>query len=86
MGLGKELVKRTNKIALEKGCSHVYVQATSIYSQRIFQKLSFQVLHEMPYDHEDFVDQDGNPFFQNMGEHKTEQVLVCDLKNFDFSS
>ena len=25
MGLGKELIKQTNKIALEKGCSHVYI-------------------------------------------------------------
>ena len=33
MGLGKELIKQTNKIALDKGCSHVYIAATSIYSQ-----------------------------------------------------
>ena len=85
MGLGKELIKRTNQIALDHGCSHVYICASSIYSQRIFQKLSFEILHEMPYDHEDFVDRDGNQFFQDMREHKTAQVVVCDLKKFDFS-
>ena len=31
MGLGKELIKRANKIGLEKGCSHVYIAATSIH-------------------------------------------------------
>ena len=86
MGLGKELIKRTNKIALDKECSHVYLKATSIYSQRIFQKMSFQILHEMPYDHEDFVDNDGNPYFKETGEHKIQQVMICDLRNFDFSS
>lgn len=85
MGLGKELIKRTNQIALDKGCSHVYICATSLYSQRIFQKLSFQVLHEMPYDHEDFVDKDGKPFFQDMREHKMCQVVICDLNSFDFT-
>ena len=85
MGLGKELIKRTNQIALDKGCSHVYICTTSLYSQKIFLKLSFQVLHEMPYDHEDFVDRDGKPFFQDMREHKMCQVVICDLNSFDFT-
>ena len=48
--------------------------------------MSFQILHEMPYDHEDFVDNDGNPYFKETGEHKIQQVMICDLRNFDFSS
>ena len=84
MGLGKELIKRTNKIALDKGCSHVYIAATSIYSQGIFKKLAFQILHEKPY--EDFMDRDGkSPFFTDMREHKSCQVVLCDLEKFDFS-
>ena len=37
--LGKELISRTMKMAQERGCSHVYILATSLYSQRIFQNL-----------------------------------------------
>ena len=39
LGLGKELISRTMKIAKERECSHVYILATSLYSQRIFQTL-----------------------------------------------
>ena len=83
MGLGKELIKQTNKIALDKGCSHVYIAATSIYSQAIFRKTGFKILHQRPYD--EFMDRDGKtPFFTDMREHKSCQVVLVDLKEFDF--
>ena len=83
MGLGKELIKQTNKIALDKGCSHVYIAATSIYSQAIFRKTGFKILHQRPYD--EFMDRDSKtPFFTDMREHKSCQVVLVDLKEFDF--
>ena len=82
MGLGKELIKRTLKIGKEKDCSHCYILASSIYSQRIFKDLGFQVLHEEAYD--EFHDKNGEIFFKDMREHKTCQVVLYDLNNIDF--
>merc|ERR1711935_306562 len=67
LGLGKELIKRTNVIAKEKGCSHVYIAASSIYSQAIFKKCNFQVLHEAKY--EGVKHKDGTELFKDMREH-----------------
>ena len=42
MGLllvAKELISKTMKMAQERGCEHVYILATSLYSPRIFPKL-----------------------------------------------
>ena len=78
MGLGKELIRRSMDLAHKRGCSHVYILATSIYSQRIFRDFKFTILQEMPY--EDFLDRDGHScFFQNMNEHKTAQVVLYEL-------
>ena len=80
MGLGNELIKRTMDLAKNQGCSHVYVMATGIYSQRIFKNLNFQILREMAYD--DFLDRDGKtPFFKNMNEHKTCQIILYEFLN-----
>merc|ERR1739848_872652 len=83
MGIGKELVMRTNAIAKEQGCSHVYIAASSKYSQAIFKKLNFDVLHEK--DYEGYKGKDGSEFFKNMQEHKTVQVVLLDLSNFSIS-
>ena len=77
MGLGKELIERTNVIGKEKGCSHVYISASSVYSQAIFKKCNFQVLHEAKY--EGVKHKDGTELFKDMREHKTLQVVLFDL-------
>ena len=77
LGLGTELIKRTNAIAKEQGCSHVYICASSFYSQAIFKKLKFYVLHELLY--EGYKNNKGSDFFIDMGEHKSCQMVVFDL-------
>ena len=62
--------------------------ATGKYSQAIFKKLNFEVLHELNY--EGFIGKDGTDFFKNMQEHKgTFHVLIPLTKRFsqrDFST
>ena len=70
--------RRTNDLAKEKGCSHVYIFATSVYSQHIFKSLNFQVLREL--DYETYKDKNGSEFFKGMQEHKSAQIVVFDLK------
>ena len=77
LGLGTELILRTNAIAKEQDCSHVYICASSMYSQAIFKKLNFQVLHEQMYG--EYKNPDGSELFIDMREHKCCQVVVFDL-------
>ena len=79
LGLGKELIERTNAIAKEKGCSHVYIAASSKYSQAIFKKMNFEVLHETDYD--GFKGRNGEEIFKDLKEHKTCQIVLFDLSN-----
>ena len=73
-GLGMELIKRGHKLAERAGCRQTYVMATSIYSQKIFSKLGYKILHEVQYsDHE--KDRRGRPFLDNVGEHVSIQIL-----------
>lgn len=74
-GLGLEMIKRGQKLAKKAGCSHTYVTATGMVSQRIFQKLGYKVLHEVKYaDYE--KDRKGRPFLDDHGEHSVLQVVV----------
>ena len=61
----------------------MYIAASSKYSQAIFKKLNFDVLHEK--DYEGYKGKDGSEFFKNMQEHKTVQVVLLDLSNFSIS-
>ena len=79
LGLGKELIERSYAIAKEKGCSHVYIAASSKYSQAIFKKLNFEVLHEENYG--DAEGPNGTKLFKDMREHKSIQIIVFDLSN-----
>ena len=77
-GLGAELLRRGYKIAKESGCKYTYVLATSLYSQRIFQKLGgVRVLHEARYENYRF-DKRGRPFLVDTGVHEVIQVLAID--------
>ena len=46
-GLGKELVKRSHKLAEKAGCSHTYILATGMFSQRIFSSLDYKLIFEV---------------------------------------
>ena len=80
MGLGKELILRSMKMAQDLQCSHIYILATSLYSQAIFRKLQYQVVNQVAYD--DFKDKNGKIFFKDMKEHKNCQIVTYDMKNF----
>ena len=82
LGLGKELVTRTNQMAKNRGCSHVYVEATGMYSQAIFKKLNFQVLHETQY--EGVKHKDGSELFKDTREHKVHQIIALDLSQIEY--
>ena len=78
LGLGKELIRQTLDLAKNRDCSHVYIGASSLYSQRIFKDFNFVILHEVAYD--DFLDRDGKTcFFKDMREHKTFQAVCYEL-------
>lgn len=79
LGLGKELLKRSMDMARNLHCSHMYVLATSCYSQAIFKKLNFDILTQVEY--EKFMDSNGTPFFQDMREHVFCEIVVFDLEN-----
>ena len=79
LGLGSELIQRTNVYAKKWNCSHVYIGASSKYSQAIFKKIGFDVLHEAQYS--GFKGKDGTDLFKDMREHKVCQVVLLDLKN-----
>ena len=84
LGLGKELIRRTNNLAKDKGCSYVYILATSLYSQKIFRSLNFQVHSEKEY--ETCKNKDGSNFFKDMQVHKSAQLVVLDLSNWCFAN
>ena len=50
MGLGTELIKQTNKNALDKGCSHVYIAATSVYSQGYLYVFCWALYCDLSFD------------------------------------
>ena len=84
LGLGSELTQRTNVIAKKWDCSHVYIGASSKYSQAIFKKIGFDVLHEAQYS--GFKGKEGSDLFKDMREHKVCQVVLLDLQNVSETS
>ena len=84
LGIGKELIQQTMTLARDKGCTLVYILATSIYSQRIFANLKFDILNEFEYD--EFKDENGKIFFKDMREHTTAQLVAFDLSTFSVSN
>ena len=80
LGLGKELIQQTMALGRDKGCTLVYVLATSIYSQRIFSYFKFDIVNEFEYD--EFKNENGEIFFKDMREHKTAQIVAFDLSTF----
>ena len=74
-GLGTELVRRAHQLAVKAGCSHTYIFSTGRFSQRIFQNLGYQIMHEIKYaDYE--KDKRGRPFLDNHGDHTVLQVVA----------
>ncbi|XP_023330469.1 uncharacterized protein LOC111702897 [Eurytemora carolleeae] len=71
-GLGTKLVERSLEIAKEYGCEYQYVFATGIYSNRVFDKLGFDVRSEVVYA--DFKDKEGKLLLSNTAPHDRVKV------------
>ena len=77
-GLGKEMIRQTMAMAKELQCSHVYILATSIYSQNIFNSIGFEIISNVPYA--DILDRDGtSPLLKDTREHKNVQIVTYNL-------
>jgi len=48
-GLGTEVVRRSEKLAAELGCTYTYAHVTGIYSQMVFKKLDHTILTSLDY-------------------------------------
>ena len=75
-GLGSKLVQKSIEYAKELGCSHMYVMATGIYSQKIFQNHNFNLINKKEYAN--YKDNSGNVII-NDEIHNSVQILALRL-------
>ena len=74
-GFGEKLIKLSHRLAENAGCDFTYIMASGKYSQAIFKKLGYKVIHERNYA--DFEqDRKGRPFLNDHGEHSVIQVVI----------
>lgn len=66
-GLGTALVLKSEKVAMQKGCTHAYVKVTGKYSYKIFDKLDYSLENTVLYD--DFRDSNGELYLKDCREH-----------------
>jgi len=76
-GLGTELIRQSMQVARERGCKAMYLMATGMYSQRIFQKLDFRILNE--YNYEDLKYDNGEIIIWDSREHTKGQIVCKEL-------
>jgi len=73
-GLGTELVRRTEALAKENGCTHTYAIVSSKYSSPIFDRLGHTMVKSLAYA--DFVDSNGEVYLKDTREHTEARVYV----------
>jgi len=66
-GLGTELVRRSEQVARDRGCTHTYAIVTGIYSAKIFDKLGHTLVKAVKYA--DFKDKHGELYLKDTREH-----------------
>jgi len=66
-GLGTELVKRADALALQLGCSHRYVICSGLYSQKVFRNQNWTNIESFAYA--DFKDENGEEYLKDTREH-----------------
>ena len=77
-GLVAELVRRSMRLAEEKGCEYTYILATGEYSARVFAKLGFTVAKEHRYA--DIRLDNGEEMLRDTREHTTARVVYKKLE------
>jgi len=73
-GLGSELVRRTEALAKERGCSHTYAMVTGNYSAIAFDRLGHTLVKAVPYA--EFRDARGELYLGDTREHKECRLYV----------
>jgi len=66
-GLGTELVRRSDVLAKERGCSYTYALVTGNYSAKIFDREGHTLLKALVYS--DFKDSSGELYLKDTREH-----------------
>ena len=67
-GLGTEIVRRSERLAADLGCTHTVAAVTGVYSKRIFTKLGHTTLTSLDYD--DFIrNENGELYLKDTREH-----------------
>ena len=66
-GLGTEMVRRTEELSKELGCTHSFVFVTGKYSQRVFERSGYKEINRLVYD--DFRMENGELFLKDTREH-----------------
>jgi len=70
-GLGGELVKRSEELSKQRGCTHAIAITTGKYSKIAFERQGYTILNTLQY--RTFVDSKGEPYLKDTREH-TEAV------------
>ncbi|KAL3276615.1 hypothetical protein HHI36_011987 [Cryptolaemus montrouzieri] len=61
MGIGNELVKSSQHIALNNGFKLMRIDASSLFTARICEKMNMELISEIPYN--SYLDENGLPVF-----------------------
>ena len=76
-GLSGKLLKKSIDHAKKQNCSHMYLIATSKYSQKIMKNHGFQVINEKTY--ESYKDEEGNIVIRD-GIHTSAQTVALKIE------
>ena len=74
-GIGGKMAQLlVEKVKCEKCWRNVFVECTSLYSQRAMAKQGFKVIAEMKY--EDYKDEKGHPILKHTKPHPSTQLML----------
>jgi len=76
-GLGTELIRRTEALAKERGCTHTFALVTGKYSAIAFDRLGHTLVSSMKYA--DFTDPQGELYLKDTREHTECRVYSKEL-------
>ena len=72
-GLGTEMVNKSLEVLKKKDFSLCVTEATSYYSQKIFNRLGFETLSEVKYND---YEVDGEVVFKQHGPHQAVKLMA----------
>ena len=66
-GLGGELIRRSEELSKQRGCTHAIAMTTGKYSKIAFERQGYRLLTTLPYRH--FVDSNRELYLKDTREH-----------------